>query len=57
MTDKNYWLEKWQLKHCSEGVIIREAWTNNYSHCRMPGGETFKCGKTCPYFVLQQVKS
>lgn len=51
--DKTYWLVKWQIKHCSTAVMIREAWTNNYSHCRLPGGATFKCGITCPYFVVE----
>ena len=52
MYDKTHWLVKWQLKHCSTAVMIREAWTGDHIHCRLPGGATFKCGKTCPYFVL-----
>jgi len=49
-------LEQWQIQHCSTAVQFREAWTGDYSHCRIPSGETFKCGGTCPYYIQGMVE-
>lgn len=49
--DKNYWLSKWKLGHCS--LCETEYISDNVSNCINENGVVihsgFCCDETCPY--------